>query len=210
VGQAQQLGMSLSTALCYHTQGILRSSGRTSVAFPEQYLNGRRTGCCQAIHHASFPLYQRRRPGWGETPFPALIEDRTSYGHLLEVERVSVQIYGDNWVVILFMIIVAFFMGMLLLTLNQIVAPSRPTAIKAAPYESGVPDVKPVRPSFTPRFYIVAMLFVVFDLEVVFIYPWAVSFDYLGLFGFVDMVIFLGLLLIGFIYAWKKGALEWV
>ncbi|MDQ3444333.1 MAG: NADH-quinone oxidoreductase subunit A [Chloroflexota bacterium] len=120
------------------------------------------------------------------------------------------QIQGDNWIVILFMIVTAFFMGMLLLTLNQIVAPSRPSATKAAPYESGVPDIKAVKPNFTPRFYIVAMLFVVFDLEVVFIYPWAVSFDYLGLFGFVDMLVFLGLLTIGYIYAWKKGALEWV
>jgi NADH-quinone oxidoreductase subunit A len=121
-----------------------------------------------------------------------------------------VQIYGDNWVVILFMIVVAFFMGMLLLTLNQIVAPSRPNAIKSAPYESGVPDVQPVKPTFTPKFYLIAMLFVIFDIEVVFIYPWAVSFDHLGLFGFVDMMVFLGLLAIGYIYAWKKGALEWV
>ena len=120
------------------------------------------------------------------------------------------QNYGDNWVVILFMVATAFFMGMLLLTLNQMVAPSRPSATKAAPYESGMPDVTAVRPTFTPRYYLVAMLFVVFDLEVVFIYPWAVSFDHLGLFGFVDMMIFLGLLTIGYVYAWKKGALEWV
>ena len=120
------------------------------------------------------------------------------------------QIYGENWVVILFMIVIAGFMGMLLLTLNQIVAPSRPSAIKGMPYESGIPDVQPVTPRYTPRFYVVAMLFVVFDLEVAFIYPWAVSFDNLGLFGFVDMAIFLGLLFIGYIYAWKKGALEWV
>jgi NADH-quinone oxidoreductase subunit A len=129
---------------------------------------------------------------------------------VLEGKRVPVHIYGENWVVILFMIVIAGFMGMLLLTLNQIVAPSRPNAIKGMPYESGIPDVKPVTPRYTPRFYVVAMLFVVFDLEVVFIYPWAVSFDHLGLFGFVDMVIFLGLLMIGYIYAWKKGALEWV
>jgi len=121
-----------------------------------------------------------------------------------------VQIYGDNWIVILFMVVVAFFMGMLLLTLNRIVAPSRPSAIKSAPYESGVPDVTPVRPHFNTRYYLIAMLFVVFDLEVVFIYPWAVSFDHLGLFGFTDMMIFLGLLMIGYVYAWKKGALEWV
>jgi NADH-quinone oxidoreductase subunit A len=126
------------------------------------------------------------------------------------VERVSVQIQGENWIVVVFMIVAAFSMGMLLLTLNQIVAPKRPNAVKSAPYESGMPDVRPVRPSVTPRFYLVAMLFVIFDIEVLFIYPWAVSFDYLGLFGFVDMMIFLGLLLIGYIYAWKKGALEWV
>jgi NADH-quinone oxidoreductase subunit A len=101
-------------------------------------------------------------------------------------------------------------MGMLLLTLNQVVAPKRPNATKSATYESGMPDVRPARPSVTPRFYLVAMLFVIFDIEVLFIYPWAVSFDYLGLFGFVDMMVFLGLLLIGYIYAWKKGALEWV
>jgi len=121
-----------------------------------------------------------------------------------------VQIQGENWIVVVFMIVAAFSMGMLLLTLNQIVAPKRPSAVKAAPYESGMPDVRPVRPSITPRFYLVAMLFVIFDIEVLFIYPWAVSFDYLGLFGFVDMMVFLGLLLIGYIYAWKKGALEWV
>ncbi len=128
----------------------------------------------------------------------------------LERERAFVQIYGDNWVVILFMVIVAGFMGMLLLTLNQMVAPSKPNPVKSMPYESGIPDIKPVEPRYTPRFYVVAMLFVVFDLEVVFIYPWAVSFDQLGLFGFVDVLVFLSLLTIGYIYAWKKGALEWV
>jgi NADH-quinone oxidoreductase subunit A len=121
-----------------------------------------------------------------------------------------VHIYGENWVVIAFMVVLAFFMGNALLTLNRIAAPSRPNPVKAMPYESGVPDVTPVKPRFTPRFYVIAMLFVVFDLEVVFIFPWAVVFDDLGLFGFVDMVIFLGLLLIGYAYAWKKGALEWV
>ncbi len=130
--------------------------------------------------------------------------------HRLEWEQTTVQTYGDNWVVVLFMIVTAAFMGLLLLTLNQIAAPSRPSAVKSMPYESGVPDVTPVVPRYTPRFYVIAMLFVIFDLEVVFIYPWAVSFDYLGLFGFIDMTIFLGLLMIGYVYAWKKGALEWV
>jgi NADH-quinone oxidoreductase subunit A len=137
-------------------------------------------------------------------------DNAAATGYWLEGKRTQVQIHGDNWIVILFMVVIAGFMGMLLLTLNQIVAPAKPNAIKSMPYESGIPDVRPVAPRYTPRFYVVAMLFVVFDLEVVFIYPWAVSFDHLGLFGFVDMLIFLGLLMIGYVYAWKKGALEWV
>ncbi|HWV23842.1 MAG TPA: NADH-quinone oxidoreductase subunit A [Thermomicrobiales bacterium] len=118
--------------------------------------------------------------------------------------------FGDNWVVIVFMLVIAFFMGNALLTLNRIAAPSRPSAIKAMPYESGVPDVSSVRLHLNPRFFVVGMLFVIFDLEAAFVFPWAVSLDRLGLFGFVDMMIFLGLLLLGYAYAWKKGALEWV
>jgi NADH-quinone oxidoreductase subunit A len=70
--------------------------------------------------------------------------------------------------------------------------------------------VAPPKPRYTPRFYLIAMLFVVFDLEAIFIYPWAVLFDTLGLYGFVDMLVFIGLLVVGYVYAWKKGALEWV
>jgi NADH-quinone oxidoreductase subunit A len=121
-----------------------------------------------------------------------------------------VHVFGENWVVIGLMLGSAFAMGMLLLTLNLIVAPSKPSKAKAAPYESGLPDVTPVKPRYTPRFYVVAMLFVVFDIEAVFIYPWAVIFDDLGRYGFLAMLAFIVLLLDGFVYAWKKGALEWV
>jgi NADH-quinone oxidoreductase subunit A len=121
-----------------------------------------------------------------------------------------VEVYGDNWVVVGLMTFAAFAMGMTLLTLNKIVAPAKPNPVKSAPYESGVPDVTPVKPTYTPRFYVVAMLFVIFDIEAVFIYPWAVVFDTLGLFGFVEMLSFIGLLFLGYVYAWKKGALEWV
>jgi NADH-quinone oxidoreductase subunit A len=121
-----------------------------------------------------------------------------------------VEVYGDNWVVVGLMTIAAFAMGMTLLTLNKIVAPAKPNRTKSAPYESGVPDVTPVKPTYTPRFYVVAMLFVIFDIEAIFIYPWAVIFDDLGLFGFVEMLSFIGLLFVGYVYAWKKGALEWV
>lgn len=118
--------------------------------------------------------------------------------------------FGENWVVIVFMIVAAFAMGNALLLLNRAAAPSKPSPVKAMPYESGIPDVVPTKIYFTPRFYVIGMLFVVFDLEAVFIYPWAINLDRLGLFGFVDMMVFLGLLLVGYIYAWKKGALEWV
>jgi NADH-quinone oxidoreductase subunit A len=121
-----------------------------------------------------------------------------------------VQIYGDNWVIVGLMTFAAFAMAMTLLTLNLAVAPSKPNPTKKAPYESGLPDITPVKPRYTPRFYLVAMLFVIFDIEAVFIYPWAVVFDDLGLHGFIAMLVFLFLLLDGYVYAWKKGALEWV
>jgi len=121
-----------------------------------------------------------------------------------------VTIFGENWVAIVFMTVATFAMGMLLLTLAQIVAPTKPSVAKSNPYESGVPDVKPVRPQFTSRFYVVAMLFVIFDLEAAFVYPWAVNFDELGMNGFVHMLVFITLLFVSYAYAWKKGALEWV
>jgi NADH-quinone oxidoreductase subunit A len=123
---------------------------------------------------------------------------------------VELRVFGEDWAVILLMTGAAFSMGMTLLLLNWVVAPAKPSPVKAAPYESGVPDVTAVRPRYTPRFYVVAMLFVIFDIEAIFIYPWAVIFDTLGTYGFVEMVSFIGLLFAGYVYAWKKGALEWV
>ncbi|MFM9107855.1 MAG: NADH-quinone oxidoreductase subunit A [Chloroflexota bacterium] len=120
------------------------------------------------------------------------------------------QSFGSEWIVIALMTVAAFAMGMTLLSLNLIIAPSRPTAAKKAPYESGLPDITAPKPRFTPRFYVVAMLFVIFDIEAIFIFPWAVIFDQLGTYGFVSMMSFIGLLFLGYIYAWKKGALEWV
>jgi NADH-quinone oxidoreductase subunit A len=73
-----------------------------------------------------------------------------------------------------------------------------------------LPNVTPVQPRYTARFYIVAMLFVIFDIEAIFMFPWAVLFTQLGLYGFVEMVVFIALLFVGYIYAWRKGALEWV
>ncbi len=122
----------------------------------------------------------------------------------------GIETAGGNWVIIALMVTAAFSMGMTLLILNWIVAPSKPTWMKAAPYESGLPNVTPVQPRYTARFYVVAMLFVIFDIEAIFLFPWAVLLSQLGLYGFVEMLVFIGLLFVIYIYAWRKGALEWV
>jgi NADH-quinone oxidoreductase subunit A len=96
--------------------------------------------------------------------------------------------------------------------LTHLFGPKRPGAIKLGPYESGMEPVGEARTRFSIRFYIIAMLFVLFDIEVVFFYPWAVVYKKLlpmGSFILIEMVAFIGLLLVGYIYAWKKGALEW-
>ena len=86
---------------------------------------------------------------------------------------------------------------------------SRPYRAKLAPYESGSPLFSDARVQFPIRYYIIAMLFVIFDIEIVFMFPWAVAFKKLGLVGLVEMIVFIGILVVGFWYAWKKGALEW-
>jgi NADH-quinone oxidoreductase subunit A len=92
---------------------------------------------------------------------------------------------------------------------SHFLGPIRPTAAKRAPYESGVTPLGDTRERFSVRFYMVAILFIVFDLETVFLIPWGVSFRSLGVFGFVEMLIFIGVLVVGFVYVWKKGALQW-
>lgn len=114
------------------------------------------------------------------------------------------------WAIIGLMFLTATVMGTSLLMLGRLIRPSNPNPTKAAPYESGVPDVAPPRARYTPRFYVVAMLFVVFDIEAIFLYPWAVAFDAMGLYGYLQVCAFIGILLAGLAYEWKKGALEWV
>jgi NADH-quinone oxidoreductase subunit A len=96
-----------------------------------------------------------------------------------------------------------------LLLVAQKVGPKSLNPVKAEPFESGNPPRGDARVRFSVRFYLVAMLFLIFDLEIVFLYPWAILFRQLGVFGLIEMGIFLGILVIGFAYAWKKGALEW-
>jgi NADH-quinone oxidoreductase subunit A len=96
-----------------------------------------------------------------------------------------------------------------IILLSHLVQPRRPTTIKGAPYESGMPPLGGTRDRFSVKFYLVAMLFIVFDLEMVFMVPWGVAFRQLGLFGLVEMLVFVLILLVAYIYVWKRGALEW-
>jgi NADH-quinone oxidoreductase subunit A len=114
-----------------------------------------------------------------------------------------------NYVPILFFIIIAIGFGAVSLLAGMVVRPSRPYRAKLAPYESGSPLFSDARVQFPMRYYIIAMLFVIFDIEFVFLFPWAVDFKRLGLLGLMEMIVFIGILLVGFWYAWKKGALEW-
>lgn len=97
--------------------------------------------------------------------------------------------------------------GMLLV--SHLITRPRPTLAKSMPYESGMPPLGGTRDRFTVKFYLVAMLFIVFDIETVFMIPWAVAFRQLGLFGFVEMLVFVLILLVGFVYVWKRGGFQW-
>lgn len=115
----------------------------------------------------------------------------------------------SNYLPILIFFIVSTGFGLLLLTLGAILGPHRPDSEKASPYECGFEAFEDSRMAFDVRYYLVAILFIIFDLEIAFLFPWAVSLKQLGLFGFFAMLIFLLILVVGFIYEWKKGALEW-
>ncbi len=110
--------------------------------------------------------------------------------------------------VIQFALIVLGF-GLVTLLLGRVLRPSRPYKAKLAPYESGSPLFSDARVQFPMRYYIIAMLFVIFDIEAVFLYPWAVAFRDLGIVGLIEMVLFILILVVGYWYAWMKGALEW-
>ena len=109
----------------------------------------------------------------------------------------------------LLFLIVATGIGVALIVIGNVLGPKRPSPEKLSPYECGFPAFEDARMRFDVRYYLVAILFIVFDLEIAFIFPWAVVFRELGVFGLVEMGVFLTLLVIGFIYVWKKGALEW-
>lgn len=116
----------------------------------------------------------------------------------------------ENYVPIFIFMAVAFAIPAVTLLVAKLVRPESPSPTKLMPYECGITPVDSARGRYTVRFYIVAILFVVFDVETIFLFPWAVQFRALGLFGLVEILVFLVILVVGYVWIWKKGALEWV
>ena len=115
----------------------------------------------------------------------------------------------EQYFPVLLFIIVGIGMGLLMLVMGLVVSPNRPDAEKLSPYECGFEAFEDARMKFDVRYYLIAILFILFDLEIAFLFPWAVVLPEIGAFGFWSMMIFLAILIVGFVYEWKKGALEW-
>jgi NADH-quinone oxidoreductase subunit A len=114
-----------------------------------------------------------------------------------------------NYLPLAILFILAVILAGLVVLLGHAFGPRNPTKRKSQPYESGMTPIGPGTRRLPVRFYLVAVLFILFDIEVIFFYPWAVAFRQLGVFGLIEMLIFILILLVGYVYAWKKGALEW-
>jgi NADH-quinone oxidoreductase subunit A len=107
------------------------------------------------------------------------------------------------------LLVISTILAFLVVGIGHLFGPRRPTPRKLAPYESGMRPIGPAMRRMPVRFYLVAVLFILFDIEVIFFLPWAVTFRTLGLFGFIEMLVFIAVLLVGYVWIWKKGALEW-
>ena len=117
--------------------------------------------------------------------------------------------YLTHYFPILFFVVVALFFGVGTLVVSYLVQPKYPEPEKLTSYECGSEPFSDARMPFPVRYYIFAMLFVIFDIEVIFLYPWAVVFSKIELIGLIEMLVFIGLFLVAYVYAWRKGALEW-
>jgi NADH-quinone oxidoreductase subunit A len=114
-----------------------------------------------------------------------------------------------SYIPIFLFIIIATAFAIFTILASRLLHPSKPTTVKLEPYECGIESVRDTRDRYSIRYYLVAMLFVIFDVETVFMFPWAVSLDRLSVFGLCEMLFFLFILVVGYFYAWKEGALEW-
>lgn len=115
----------------------------------------------------------------------------------------------EQYLPVLLFILVGIGVGIAPMLLGRLLGPHRPDAAKNSPYECGFEAFEDARIKFDVRYYLVAILFILFDLEIAFLFPWAVALKHIGATGFWAMMIFLSILVVGFIYEWKKGALDW-
>jgi len=114
-----------------------------------------------------------------------------------------------DYLPILVMVVVVIAFAAIALTLSAMTGPRRPNPAKLSPYESGMPPFGSARRRLSVKYYLTAVLFILFDIEIIFFYPWAVLFRQLGLFGLIEMGVFILVLLIGYVYVWRKGGFEW-
>jgi NADH-quinone oxidoreductase subunit A len=128
------------------------------------------------------------------------------------VPDIAVRVVQGNWLVMAVFFTMVLSVGIVMSLAPLALGPKVPkaNATKKMAYESGMPPIGAGQQRYTIRYYVIAMLFVIFDIEAVFFYPWAVAFNQIGWYGLIEMVLFIVLLLVAYIYAWKKGALDWV
>ncbi|ASV68027.1 NADH-quinone oxidoreductase subunit A [Cytobacillus sp. FSL W7-1323] len=119
-------------------------------------------------------------------------------------------LYQNNYLIVLSFIIIGVLLPLVALFFGKLLRPYQPNENKYTTYESGIDPFQDSRVQFTVRYYMFALLFVIFDVETVFLYPWAVAYEKLGIFALIEMLIFVFMLVIGLIYAWKKKVLKWI
>jgi NADH-quinone oxidoreductase subunit A len=115
----------------------------------------------------------------------------------------------QNYLPILIFLVIGVLLGTVMFAVGYILGPRKPDTAKDSPYECGFEAFEDARMQFDVRYYLIAILFIIFDLEIAFFFPWAVALREIGMVGFWAMMIFLAVLVVGFIYEWRKGALEW-
>jgi NADH-quinone oxidoreductase subunit A len=132
---------------------------------------------------------------------------------MVEKEAIGMELlhlYQNNYLIVLIFLCLGVILPVVALTAGRFLRPHKPSEAKQTTYESGIEPYHDARVQFNVRYYIFALMFVIFDVETVFLYPWAVAYDELGIFALIEMLIFVVMLLIGLIYAWKKGVLKWI
>ncbi|GFR39390.1 NADH-quinone oxidoreductase subunit A [Insulibacter thermoxylanivorax] len=117
--------------------------------------------------------------------------------------------YANNYIIVVIFISLGILLPIIALSIGRLLRPHKPSEAKAETYESGNTPVGDSRVRFNVRYYLFALMFVIFDVETAFLYPWATAYDQLGLFALIEMFIFVSLLVVGLIYAWKKKVLKW-